>query len=144
MSTYSTERIFRADQKTVFSYVTQTEHLMKWWGPEGMSVKAHDLDLSRLGPWYSTLVNAEGGVHKMSGEVTSLQPPSCVEFTWAWHNDHDERGHETLVRMEVRAHERGGTKFILVHSGHESDDVADRHDIGWSSSLRKLERLADR
>ncbi|VAW01388.1 hypothetical protein MNBD_ALPHA08-1545, partial [hydrothermal vent metagenome] len=29
------ERNFAADPETVFAFVTQTKHLLKWWGPEG-------------------------------------------------------------------------------------------------------------
>ncbi|MEP0521422.1 MAG: SRPBCC domain-containing protein [Hyphomicrobiales bacterium] len=143
MNVYKTERIFKAAQNTVFSYITETEHLLSWWGPEGLSIKEHNLDLSQLGPWSSTLVNAEGGIHKMSGEVFAFNPPTSVEFTWAWHNNHDERGRETRVRLEVSAAENGGTKLVLTHSGFESREVADKHDIGWSSALRKLERMAN-
>lgn len=143
MNVYKTERIFKADPETVFRFITETEHLLDWWGPESLSMKEHNLNLSRLGPWSSTLVNAEGGIHKMSGEVFAFNPPKSVEFTWAWHNDQDERGRETRVRLEVSAAENGGTKFVLTHSDFESADVAAKHDIGWSSALRKLERMAN-
>lgn len=143
MNVYKTERNFTADPETVFAFITKTEHLLNWWGPESLNIKEHNLDLSRLGPWSSTLVNAEGGIHKMSGEVTALDPPKSVEFTWGWHNDQDERGRETHVRLEVSAAENGGTNFVLTHSNFESAEVAAKHDIGWSSSLRKLERLAN-
>lgn len=143
MSVYTTERNFDVDPEIVFSFVTQTEHLLKWWGPEAMSIKEHNLDLSRLGPWSSTMTNAEGGIHKMSGEVIVLEPPKSVEFTWGWHNDSDERGRETKVRLDVSPHEGGGTKFVLTHSNLESEESAAKHDVGWSSSLRKLERLAN-
>lgn len=142
MSVYTTERNFQADPETVFSYITKTEHLLKWWGPEGLSIKEHNLNLSRVGPWFSTLVNAEGGTHKMSGQVIAVEPPKTVEFTWGWHNEHDERGRETRVRLDVSVTKNGGSKFVLTHSNFESDEVAEKHDIGWSSSLRKLERLA--
>lgn len=143
MSVYTTERVFKADPEVVFTYITKTEHLLNWWGPESLNMKEHNLDLSRLGPWSSTMVNAQGGIHKMSGEVIVLEPPKSVEFTWAWHNERDERGRETHVRLEVSAAENGGTKFVLTHSNLESEESAAKHDIGWSSSLRKLERLAN-
>lgn len=101
----------------------------------------HSLDLSKPGAWSSTLVNAEGGLHKMSGEVVKVDAPKSVEFTWGWHNDEDERGLETVVRFEVRRNRAGGTDFLLIHSGLTNEESAENHGKGWSSSLRKLERF---
>lgn len=142
MSTVKIERTFPHPPETVFAFVTQTEHLLDWWGPEGMGVKEHALDLSRPGDWSSTLINAEGGLHKMSGEVIEIDPPRSVEFTWGWHDDQDQRGHESRVRFEVEPDGQGGSHFRLIHSGLADDESAANHNHGWSSSLRKLENLA--
>ena len=135
------ERTLKADVETVFGYITQTEHLVKWWGPEGMTVPEHNLDLSKPGSWTSTMVNAEGGKYKVSGEVLSVDPPNSVEFTWGWHDENDERGHNSHVRFEVTANQSGGTDFALIHSGLPDDESRNNHNSGWSSSLNKLERL---
>ncbi|MEH6404782.1 MAG: SRPBCC domain-containing protein [Sneathiella sp.] len=140
MSVLKIERTFTLDPTSVFSYLTKTENLLKWWGPEGMNMKEHSLDLSKPGAWSSTLVNAEGGLHKMSGHVVTIDPPNSVEFTWGWHNDEDVRGIETVVRFEVSENRAGGTDFLLIHSGLTNEESAENHGKGWSSSLRKLER----
>ena len=142
MSELVIERRFSADAETVFAYVTQTGHLLEWWGPEGMAVTEHDLDLSRPGPWVSTIVNAEGGTHKVSGVVIAVDPPRSVEFTWGWHDAEDKRGHDSCVRFEVRPGEGGGSHFRLVHTGLADDESAEGHSRGWTSTLKKLERLA--
>ncbi|WP_337659846.1 SRPBCC family protein [Anderseniella sp. Alg231-50] len=86
MSILKIERTFPVAPEKVFAFVTQTDHLLKWWGPEGVSMKEHNLDLSRPGAWSSTLVNSQGALHKMSGEVVAVDPPKSVEFTWGWHD----------------------------------------------------------
>jgi len=143
MSVLTIERRFSAAPETVFAYLTGNRNLLEWWGPEGMSLRAEHLDLSRPGPWSSSLVNAEGGIHKMSGEVIAVEPPKFVEFTWGWHNDRDERGHESVVRFEIEPADAGGTRFVLVHSGLPDEDSVTNHGKGWTSALRKLERLAN-
>lgn len=143
MSVLKIERTFPVEPEKVFAFVTQMDNLLKWWGPEGMSVREHNLDLSKPGAWSSTLVNAEGGLHKMSGEVVTVDPPKSVEFTLGWHNDNDERGHESVVRFEVRPNDAGGAHFLLIHSGLTDEESAANHGKGWSSSLRKLELLAN-
>ena len=142
MSTLTLERTFPHDPETVFAFVTQTKNLLKWWGPEGMSVPEHNLDLSKPGPWMSVMVNAEGGRHKVTGEVIRVNPTHSVEFTWGWHDDKDARGHESRVRFEVEPSDTGGAVFRLIHSDLPDDESAANHNRGWSSSLVKLERLA--
>lgn len=143
MSVLKIERRFPVSPEKVFAFVTRTEHLLKWWGPEGVSMKEHNLDLSRPGAWSSTLVNAEGALHKMSGEVVAVDPPNSVEFTWGWHDDKDQRGHESRVVFEVRPDNNGGTLFQLTHSGLTDDEAAANHSRGWTSSLRKLEQFPE-
>lgn len=142
MSELRIERQFSMDPETVFAFVTKTEHLLKWWGPEGMTVPEHDLDLSRTGPWSSVMVGSEGNSHKVSGEVINIDPPNSVEFTWGWHDDDDQRGHNSKVRFEVSRNGTGGTQFLLIHSDLTDDESASNHNVGWTSSLVKLERLA--
>ncbi len=142
MSDLTIERDFTAEPETVFSFVTQSEHLVKWWGPESMTLPEHALDLTRKGPWSSVMMSAEGNRFKVTGVVTAVSPPKSVEFTWAWHDENDERGHESRVRFTLEANGSGGTRFILYHTGLPDDESASGHNDGWTSSLRKLERMA--
>ena len=141
MSELVMERVFAADVETVFAFLTDTEHLLKWWGPEGVHIGAHDLDLSRPGRWSSTMVNAEGNKFKVSGKVVRSDPPKSVEFTWGWHDEKDQRGHESRVRFNVEPNVGGGARFVLTHSDLPDDESRNNHNEGWTSSLRKLERL---
>lgn len=142
MTTLTLTRNFAADPETVFDFVTRPEHLIKWWGPEGMTCPEHDLDFRKAGPWSSVMVNAGGDRFKVTGQVDLIDPPNAVELTWAWHDDRDERGHESRVRFEVRPDAGGGTEFRLIHSGLADEESAQNHEMGWTSSLRKLEALA--
>lgn len=141
MSELRIERTFPAAPETVFDYLTNTEYLLQWWGPEGISASEHDLDFSRPGPWNSTITNAEGANYKVSGEVVTLDAPHAVEFTWAWHDENDARGHESRVRFEVAPDGNGGSTFTMIHSGLADEESAASHDGGWTSSFVKLGRL---
>ena len=143
MSTLKLEREFTADPETVFAYVTQAENIAQWWGPEGLGLKDAALDFTRTGAWTSTMVNAEGGLHKMSGRVTAIDPPNWVEFTWGWHDESDQRGYESRVRFEVKSNGSGGTLFYLTHADLADEESAENHGKGWGSSLKKLERMAN-
>jgi len=143
MSTLKLEREFTADPATVFAYITKAENVAKWWGPEGLGLKEAQLDLTQTGAWTSTMINAEGGLHKMSGMVTAINPPNWVEFTWGWHDESDQRGYESRVRFEVKPNGSGGTLFYLTHSDLADEASAENHGKGWGSALKKLERMAN-
>lgn len=135
------ERTLNADINRVFAFVTQPENLTKWWGPEGMTVPEGDLDFSRVGPWDSVMMNSEGVRYTVSGTVTAVNAPNSVAFTWAWHDDQNQRGHESNVRIDL-SEQDGGTLFRLTHANLADEDSAKNHTQGWTSSLRKLEAMA--
>ena len=134
------ERILSAPVEKVFEFITQRDNLLKWWGPEGMTVPEETLDFRRTGSWHSVMMSAEGNRFKVSGEVTEVKAPNLVAFTWGWHDEDDARGHESHVRLEVSAHGEGKTKLVLRHSELADDESAQNHEMGWTSSLKKLER----
>jgi uncharacterized protein YndB with AHSA1/START domain len=142
MSDLIIERHLAASPDKVFEYVTRSEHLVKWWGPEGVSLASHAMNFSETGPWFSVMQNAEGNTFKVSGVVTAVTPPQALELTWAWHDENDVRGHESTVRFEIHPADGGGTLLRLVQTGLQGDESALRHDEGWSSSFNKLEQLA--
>lgn len=136
-------RHFSAPPDRVFAFISRTEHLLKWWGPEGMTVPEHDLRLDRKGPWFSVMTNAQGQRYKVSGHVTHVDPPNSIGFTWAWHDENDRRGVESHVTIRLVPAQNGGTDFSLTHVDLPDDDTAANHEQGWTSCLRKLERLAN-
>lgn len=141
MTELTLSRNFLLTPAQVFDFVTRHEHISKWWGPEGMTVPVCEIDFTKTGPWVSVMVNAEGGRHKVSGMVKQINAPHSVEFTWGWHDDNDDRGHESRVRFDIKSDGRGGTDFKLTHAGLVDDESASKHTTGWSSSLRKLDLL---
>ncbi len=142
MAELKIERVLKADIDRVFEFVTKGEHLVKWWGPEGMSLPDHALDFTKAGPWHSVMQNNAGQQYKVSGQVTSVNPPNSVAFTWAWHGEDDARGEESHVTISLEAKGDGTTRFTLHHVELASEEAAANHNQGWTSSLRKLERLA--
>ncbi len=142
MSELVITREFGAPQEKVFAYISQTRHLLEWWGPEGMHVPEHDLCFDRRGPWMSVMMNDQGQRYKVSGQVTHVDPPNSVGFTWAWHDEDDKRGEESHVTIRLTPGADGGTLFELRHVDLPDDEAAANHEQGWTSSLRKLERLA--
>lgn len=141
MTTLTLERRLNAPPETVFAYCTKPEHLLKWWGPEGMTLPEYALDFERPGPWMSVMMNADGQRYKVSGEVVRVDPPREVEFTWGWHDEADARGHESTVRLTVTPAGDDAATLTLTHSGLGDENSKEGHESGWTSALRKIERI---
>ena len=137
MADLKLEREFPTSPENLFAWISDGAKLLQWWGPEGMHVPEHDLDFSRLGPWYSVMMNEEGQRYKVSGQVTHVDPPNSVGFTWAWHDDADARGAESHVTFHVSAQGKGA-RLTLRHVNLADEDSASNHNQGWSSSLNKI------
>ena len=75
-------REFKSAQDQVFAFITRTQQLLTWWGPEGMHISDHQLSFETTGPWMSVMTNAEGQNYKVSGQVTHVDPPNSIGFTW--------------------------------------------------------------
>ena len=140
------ERRFPSPPKKMFGFITQTRHLLSWWGPEDVHIGENNLDLSQSGAWFSVMISGDTTTHKVSGEVLAIDPPHSVTFSWGWHDENDIRGHESIVRFDVAGSDTDGasdTCFTLTHMNLPTRESARLHKGGWSSSLVKLEHLSD-
>jgi len=138
MADLKLERDFPVTPEVLFEWISDGARLLQWWGPEGIHVPEHNLDFSRTGPWYSVMKNDDGQTFKVSGHVTHVDPPNSVGFTWAWHDDQDQRGAESHVTFSVMSN-GSGSRLVVDHRELADAEAAANHEQGWTSSLRKLE-----
>ena len=78
------ERTLAASPDKVFDAWVNPEILVQWWGPEGMSIPQHSLDLREGGAWEATMRNNDGGEVVVSGVYKVIDRPNRLVFTWAW------------------------------------------------------------
>ena len=139
-------RDYGADVQRLWRAVTDPVHLIQWFGPEGTFVDGSAMDLRRTGAWSCDLRGKESlDLFKVSGVVTSVTPPEdggagTVSFTWAWHDAEGRRGAESFVTFRVEPTRRGA-RLVLRHVRLSDVQAAQDHTVGWTSSLRKLDRF---
>lgn len=135
------EREFNTTAKRLFEVITTQSDVLNWWGHDGMTLPDYQLDFSRKGPWFSHLVGGDGTVFKMSGQVTRVDPPHSVSFTWGWHDDVDVRGAESHVTFTIDALEDDRARLTIDHRDLPSGEIASRHETGWTHGpMTRLER----
>jgi len=137
------ERRFPVAPATVFSFVTEMDNLLKWWGPEGTSIGDHNLDLTKTGDWFFVLIDPSGGHHRVSGIVLSVDPPRSVEFTLIVHDPDGPPSIDSVVRFDVSGDGSGGAVFVLTQTGLSHDEIVKGSTRGWISTLGRLQVLLD-
>lgn len=135
------ERRFPVAPDKVFSYVTEMENLLKWWGPEGTGIAEHDLDFTELGPWFFVIIDPTGGHHRVTGTVLDVSPPHYVEFTLIVPDGDGPPQIDSVVRFDVSPDGEGGTFFVLTQTGISAEEIIRGSTQGWVSTLGRLEKL---
>ena len=59
---FTVSRVFNAPRKLVFEAMTQADHLKHWWGPKGVVVKVHKLEVKPGGIFHYSMTNPDGSV----------------------------------------------------------------------------------
>ena len=131
------ERDFAVSPERLFRAITERADLVAWWGPEGMAAVDSQFDFTATGPWFAVIRGENGQDYKMSGQITRVDPPRTVGFTWGWHDDTDARGPESHVTLTV-VETGSGARLIVDHRDLDEGEMAQSHETGWTSSLASL------
>jgi uncharacterized protein YndB with AHSA1/START domain len=136
MSELRIERTYPITPEELFAYVTETENLVKWWGPEGTTATRVVLDFTRTGPW-TLVLETPRGPFEMRGEVLEVSPPRAVEFTM---NVPGKDAPDSTVRFEITPVGKDSARLALIQS-NITDEMVEMGKHGWVSTLARLEKL---
>jgi uncharacterized protein YndB with AHSA1/START domain len=138
INTLRLSRIFDAPRERVFDAWARQDHFMQWMCPPGVTITLCEIDVRPGGAWRIGGRNESGKVFASSGKYVEVRRPERLVFTWAHHADGDfakPRGHETTVRIELRAAGQK-TELTLIHGAFM--DGYNEHKNGWEGSFDKL------
>jgi uncharacterized protein YndB with AHSA1/START domain len=145
--TLEIKRLIKAPRERVFEAWTDPGQLKKWFGPdEEFLVPQAKVDLRVGGKYRIQMKNPDGEFHTVAGMYREVKPPERLVFTWAWEKDGSEPDFgeveptEMLVTLEF--HGLGQqTELVLKQKQFASVESRDRHEVGWTGCLDRLERL---
>ncbi len=133
-------RLIPAPRDAVFVAWTEPVHLLKWWGPRGVSLAAAEIDLRVGGRYRLANQYEDGSVLWITGVFEVIDRPRRITYTWA-HEPVDDTTEHT--RVTVRFENRGqDTEVIVVHQGFRSAHSRGTHGAGWGECLDRLAALA--
>ncbi len=143
------EETFNASVEKVFSAWTDPEKLIKWYAPEGCTVRFKQLDITTGGRFHCCIANEKFGDCWSIGEYLEILPLRKIVFTLA---NADENGNpidpttigfdpdwpaSTVVTVTFKA-ENGKTKMTLRQT--VSQAIAKRTGA-YPSWLQMLEKM---
>lgn len=139
------QRVFKAPRELVYRIWTQAEYVREWWGVEGATIVACDLDVRPGGTFRIDMRSADGTVYVNRGvyiEVTANERiVSRDQHEGSENTEHLPNGTHTVTFEE----HNGGTLVTLI-SRFESTQIRDdmvRYGMvdGIEQSLDRLSRL---
>jgi uncharacterized protein YndB with AHSA1/START domain len=140
-------RVFDAPRDLVFQAWTDPAHLKQWWGPNGFTTPACEVDLRVGGAWKIVMRFPDGSnEHTMQAVYREILPPERLAFTSVALDKDCNRLLEGLTTLTF-ADLGGKTKLTLQTRVTGLVSYAGRMlegmEAGWSQSLGRLaEKLA--
>lgn len=132
------ERWYPAPVELMWKLWTDPAHLVRWWGPEGMTCPDCKTDLRVGGAWTAVMRNSKGEDYPHECQYLQLDPPTRLVVSWRWINS-DGPGKTSRLSVELTP-EGEGCRLRLSHT-ELPEDYADSHAEGWTSSLASLSQI---
>jgi uncharacterized protein YndB with AHSA1/START domain len=147
-------RTFEAPRERVFQAWIDPELLRQWLtGPGGKSPHA-EVDARVGGEFRITMTSPVGqalrrlssyqGYAHMVGRYREITPPERLVFTVGWEDFPTVHMDREASTVTVEFHEKGDqTELVLTHERQPNRRIRAFHRIGWSASLRKLDKVVE-
>jgi uncharacterized protein YndB with AHSA1/START domain len=116
--------VIEAEPETVFRFFSDSDRWASWWG-KGSTIEPH------VGG--RVLIRHPGGV-EVSGEVTDVQPPGRIAFTYGYAKGTAKPAETSLVTIRLEGDGKGATRLHLLHTFAEAA-MRDEHVQGWRYQL---------
>jgi uncharacterized protein YndB with AHSA1/START domain len=130
-------RVFDGPRSLLFKLWTQPEHLARWWGPQGFTTIACEMDVRPGGAWFRCMRAPEGTLHTKRGIYREIVAPERLVFTYVNEETDGTLGAENLVTVTFEEH-GPKTKLTLHQTGFDTASSRDAHEGGWTSCLERF------
>ena len=133
-------RHFNASRELVWRALTESEHVAHWFGPNGFSITATEMDVREGGVWRFVMHGPDGVDYPNLITYHTVRKPELLEYT---HSD-DGGGRSFVASMTLVAAD-GGTTLTLrqVHPSKEVRDYVVREIGAIEGGKQTLARLAE-
>ncbi|MCW5750733.1 MAG: SRPBCC domain-containing protein [Alphaproteobacteria bacterium] len=130
-------RRYVAPPEKVFQAFTDPLMLVGWLGGGDVTPELAETDPRPGGRYRIVMHGAAGERHEVGGVYREVLPGRRLVFTWAWISTPER---QSLVSVDFMP-DGTGTILTLTHEQFFDEAARDRHHVGWTSSLDKLQAL---
>jgi uncharacterized protein YndB with AHSA1/START domain len=142
------ERIFKAPRELVWKTWTESERIMRWWGPKPFTAPVIKIDFRVGGTYLYCMRSPEGQNYWSTGIFHEIIPMDKIVYTDSFADaDGNVVSPETYGMVDFPAElmvtvtfedHAGQTKLILRHEGIPAGEMSEMTEAGWSTSLEKF------
>jgi uncharacterized protein YndB with AHSA1/START domain len=134
-------RTFKAPLSLVWRLWEDRDHMRRWWGPEGFSIKSLDADFRPGGKWRVHMHSEQWGESFSGGVFREIDKLKKIVFTFAWE---EGTGEPTETLVTVTFDEKDGATTQHFHQTPFSSVASrDGQVVGWNSLFNKEQRYAE-
>jgi uncharacterized protein YndB with AHSA1/START domain len=138
-ATLVVRRMIHAAPEKLFAAWTEPGRLVHWWGPEGVSCPAAEIDLRVGGAYRIANRFPDGTLVWIAGVFETVEPPRRLIYTWRL-GSQSKPAKRVTVCFEPH---NGSTEVIVTHERIEDAAARARHEHGWNGCLDGLARYAE-
>jgi uncharacterized protein YndB with AHSA1/START domain len=135
-------RTFDAPVAQVFRIWAERDHMIRWWGPKDFTCTALDMDFRPGGAWRACIVADAWGELWTGGRIREIEPNRRIVLTFAWEEERDRPGHETLVTVTF-AETDGKTVQTFHQAPFLNVEARDSHIVGWNECFDREQDYAE-
>ncbi|MDX2156019.1 MAG: SRPBCC domain-containing protein [Hyphomicrobiaceae bacterium] len=134
-------RVLAASADDVFQAWTGSEHLQRWFGPEGFATETVEIDVREGGRWRFFFVGPDGERYANRIVFRAVVAPWRLVFDHGPDQDEDESVFRVTVTVDEQADGRSVVSLRQLHPTKEQRDST----VGFGAvelGYQSLERLA--
>ncbi len=140
--TLTIEKTFNAPVKVVWEAWTQTEHIVKWWAPKGMTIKVLEHNFNEGGKWKYSMPMPDGNEFISEGVYKEI-----VEFEKII-TSADFKPMTNNVEMQVYFKADGEQTRFTFSVVHETAEYCKQQEEmgfynGWGTVLNQFGEVAE-
>jgi uncharacterized protein YndB with AHSA1/START domain len=134
------QMVMDSPRERIFSALTDTAELARWFGPQGFTMPGIEVDLRVGGAYRFTMQPPDGGDRfQIAGEFLEIEAPRRLVYTFRYEEPHpDDRETVVALTLEEVGH---ATEVSLSQGEFATDARLELHRSGWTDSLEKLSEL---
>ena len=140
--TLTLEKVFNAPVALVWAAWTESDHIIQWWAPKGMSINVVKHDFKVGGKWQYSMPMPNGSLFISEGQYLEIEPFKKI-VTTADFKPMTE-GVELHVAFKAVGHKTHFT-FSVVHATEDYCKQQEKMGFynGWGSTFDRLEAFLE-